>query len=270
MTGTVQFSEQLDAIQQEKKSALCVGLDPVLEMIPPHLRTAPDWLSAFSLPIIEATAAQAVAFKFNFAFFEACGPQGMETLHRLRRQVPAGCLAIADAKRGDIGSSARQYAHAIFDLYGFDAVTVNPYMGHDASIPFLAYQQKGIFFLCLTSNTGAQDVQLVSVGGRPLYEHVAALVESWNTHGNCGLVAGATRPEALRELRARHPALPLLVPGIGSQGGQVDDVLAATGGRRVLLSASRSIIYASTGRDFQSAARREAERLHRDMQKYFE
>ena len=158
----------------------------------------------------------------------------------------------------------------MFDSYGFDAVTVNPYMGHDASIPFLAYQQKGIFFLCLTSNPGAQDVQLVSVAGRPLYEHVAALVESWNAHGNSGLVAGATRLEALRELRARHPGLPLLVSGIGSQGGQVDGVLAATGGRRVLLSASRSIIYASTGHDFHSAARQEAERLHRDMQKFFE
>jgi len=262
----VTFLQKLASLRREKRSLLCAGIDPDAEKIPHTLREQDDFIFTFCRDIIEATAPHAIAFKFNFAFFEALGAQGWQTLERLRRVVPPGCLTIADAKRGDIGNSARHYARAIFDRLEFDAVTVNPYMGYDASEPFLSYSQKGIFFLCLTSNPGAADLQFYPDPERPLYRRVAELVAGWNRHNNCGLVAGATKPAQLAEIRRLAPRLPLLIPGIGAQGGRVAETLQAVGDSNVLISASRSILYASDSADYARAAAKAAETLQREMQ----
>jgi orotidine-5'-phosphate decarboxylase len=213
---------------------------------------------------MDATGDLACAFKPNIAFFEALGQAGYEALQRLMK-VPRTVPVILDAKRGDIGSTAEAYARAVFDQLGADAVTLSPYLGSDSLEPFLRRADRGCFVLCKTSNAGSSDIQDLTVAGEPIYIHVARLAaHSWNNNGNLGLVVGATHPEALLRVRAICPDLPLLVPGVGAQGGDLEaSVRAAVDahGEQVLINASRSILYASDGADFAAAARAEALRL---------
>ncbi len=261
------FSQKLRQIQVAKQSVLCVGLDPDPHRLPRHLLDQyplAEAVVAFNAALIEATAAAACAFKLNFAFYEALGRNGWDTLERTLQHLPPDVLVLADAKRGDIGNTARFYAESIFEQLGFDACTVAPYMGRDAVVPFLRYQGKAAFVLARTSNPSAADFQERHCEGEPLYERVARHVARWNDEapGTAGLVVGATGPEALAALRTLCPTLPFLIPGIGAQGGDPDVIAAAaTEAGRVLVNSSRQIIFASDGRDCAEAAAREAEAL---------
>ncbi|MDZ4719563.1 MAG: orotidine-5'-phosphate decarboxylase [Roseiflexaceae bacterium] len=261
------FPARLLEASQRNHSQLCIGLDPDPQRIPVHFRSHPDPIYAFCITIIDATADLACAFKPNIAFFEALGLVGLQTLHRLmksHRTVPW----ILDAKRGDIGSTAEAYARAVFDELQADAVTLSPYLGSDSLAPFLKRSEKGCFILCKTSNPGSSDLQDLDVGGQPLYMHVAQLAaNTWNTNGNVGLVVGATHPAALAQVRGVCPDLPLLVPGVGTQGGELEAAVRAAvdkHGRQFLINASRSILYASDSEDpeqIAEAAHAEALRL---------
>lgn len=258
------FTYALRAAAERNRSHLCIGLDPT--RLPAQFTNAEDGLYDFCMAIVEATANLACAFKPNIAFFEAHGPVGISALRRLIADMPRSVPVIVDAKRGDIGSTAAAYAQAIFDQLGADAVTLSPYLGGDALAPFLAYADKGCFILCKTSNPGSgdlQDLQLAS--GEPLYMAVARKArEAWNTHGNAGLVVGATYPEILAQVRAECPGLPILVPGVGTQGGDLAAAARAAcdaDGGGLLINASRGIMYAGDGPDFAQAARAEALRL---------
>lgn len=268
------FLEKLLAAERSQRSLLCVGLDPEPERLPEHLRALPveRGFIEFCRGIIEATAPYASVFKPNLAFFEVLGPVGLVALQEVLRAIPEHIPVIADAKRGDIGSTARNYAAAIFDTYGFDAATVNPYLGYDAVAPFLAYRDRGIILLCRTSNPGARDFQDLLVQeaegpARPLYEVVAQRIQSWNEAGNCALVVGATYPQEMRAVRALCPDLPILVPGIGAQGGDLEAIVPLAvdaQGERAMISASRSILYAGSGTNYAAAAG-EAARVLRDQ-----
>ncbi len=258
------FLEKLLAAERRSQSLLCIGLDPEPDRLPEGLRTLPveKAIVRFCHSIIEATAPFVSAFKPNLAFFEALGPGGLWSLQEIVRAIPAHIPVIADAKRGDIGNTARHYASALFEIYGFDAATVSPYLGYDSVAPFLAYRDKGVFFLCRTSNPGAREFQDLSVKDtdgeqRPLYEVVARRIQSWNALGNCSLVVGSTYPHELRTIRALCPDLPILVPGVGEQGGDLEitvPVAIDACGERAIFSASRSILYADTGVRFAHAA----------------
>lgn len=248
-----------------KRSLLCVGLDTDPDKVPAHLRDADDPVFEFNRQIIEATSAYAVAYKPNIAFYEAQGLRGWTSLQKTLACIPEDCLAIADAKRGDIGNTAQRYAQAFFEAMDFDAITVAPYMGHDSVTPFLQFPGKWVFLLALTSNPGADDLQLRSLEGRPLFEQVVERALGWarDLPGHLGFVTGATRPEHLGRIRALAPDNFFLVPGVGAQGGDLEAVcdagMNAQGG--LLVNASRSIIYASAGRDFAQQAEAEARRL---------
>jgi len=266
------FLEKLLAAERQNHSLLCVGLDPEPARLPEELRALPveKAVVQFCRAIIDATAPYASVFKPNLAFFEVLGPEGMSALQEVVRAIPAHIPVIADAKRGDIGNTASRYAAAIFETYGCDAVTVNPYLGYDAVAPFLAYRERGVILLCRTSNPSARDFQDLLVQAdngqtRPLYEVVAGRVQNWNDEaGNCSLVVGATYPQELRAIRAICPDLPILVPGIGAQGGDLETsvpVAVDAFGERAMFSASRSILYASSGPDYATAAANEARAL---------
>jgi orotidine-5'-phosphate decarboxylase len=207
----------------------------------------------------------------NLAFYEAMGDRGRDCLRATIAAIPDGIITIGDAKRGDIGNSAAFYARSLFNDYAFDACTVSPYMGEDSVAPFTADPRRGAFILALTSNPGAKDFQRLSVRGRPLYEHVIAGVRRWNTRNNCGLVVGATRPKELRDIRERAGGLPILIPGIGAQGGDLRSAIrfgCDARGEMAVINASRSVIYASSGRDFAAEARKEAVRLRDEINRY--
>ena len=262
------FREKLTGAVRRAGSLVCIGLDPDPARVPETLRGREDWLARFGAGIVEATADLVCAYKPNLAFYEALGPSGWAGLRATLAAVPDGVPVLVDAKRGDIGSSAERYAAALFEVLGCDAATVNPYMGFDAVEPFLAYGDRGVFVLCKTSNPGAADFQdlLCEVDGtrRPLYEQVARAAVTWNRRGNVGLVVGATQPEAFKTVRSIAPDLPLLVPGVGAQGG--DLAVAVRGGvdargEGLLVASSRAILYASAGDDWQAAARAAAQEL---------
>ena len=261
--------DRLRAIQREKQTALCVGLDPDPERLPAPLRDGrllTDAVREFCATIVEATAPYACAFKPNFAFFEALGPAGLTVLDQVTAAIPDDCLLIGDAKRGDIGNSARFYARSIYEDLGFDACTVSPYLGRDSLAPFLEYEDRCTFVLARTSNDGAADLQeACTCDGTPLYRHVARRVAEWSADadGTAGLVVGATAPDALAELRADAPSLPFLVPGVGTQGGDPAAVMdaAATDEGLVLVNSSRSILYAAEGADYADAAAEAAQKL---------
>jgi orotidine-5'-phosphate decarboxylase len=256
------FRARLQQIQSEKESAVCVGLDPDPERLPHPLRDGrllTDAVREFCATIVEATAPYACAFKPNFAFFEALGPAGLTVLDQITGAIPDDCLLIGDAKRGDVGHSARFYAKAIYEKFDLDACTVSPYLGRDSVTPFLEYEDRCTFVLARTSNDGAADLQeACTCDGTPLYRHVARRVAAWGTEadGTAGLVVGATAPDALAELRADAPSLPFLVPGVGAQGGTPAAVMdaAATDAGPVLVNSSRSILYADEGPDYADAA----------------
>lgn len=265
------FKDRLAEIQASKNSVLCVGLDPDPKRLPQHLTSQgslADAVVAFNSAIIEATAPHACAFKLNFAFFEALGRDGWVALEKTVKQIPADAILLADAKRGDIGNTARFYAESIFEHLGFDACTVVAYMGRDAVDPFLQYEGKATFVLARTSNPGAADFQEQRCGAEFLYERVARHVAQWDAEapGSAGLVVGATGPEALRSLRSLCPTLPFLIPGIGAQGGNPQDIQpSATAEGLVLVNSSRQILYASGEKDFADAAAREANQLRNTL-----
>jgi len=253
------FLDKLLAAMETNQSALCVGLDPDLDRLPAHLPRSAEGVIAFNRALIEATSDLVCAFKPNIAFYEALGAQGWHALDATLRAVPAHIPTILDAKRGDIGSTAQAYARAAFDELGADSITLSPYLGGDALAPFLERRDRGCFILCRTSNPGGADLQNLPVdGGEPLYRRVARLAAgSWNANGNCGLVVGATYPDELAAVREICPALPILVPGVGAQGGDFATA-RRLGGPRTIITASRAVIYAGAGADFAEAARRAA------------
>jgi orotidine-5'-phosphate decarboxylase len=254
------FVEKLTAASRKNKSLLCVGLDPDPKLMPEKVS-----VFDFNKAIIDATADVVCAYKPNFAFYEAMGNEGLDALKRTVDYIPESIPVIADAKRGDIGNTAKAYAGAIFDYFKFDASTVSPYLGFDSIEPFIQYHDKGIIILCRTSNPGAVDFQsLISeVGGKklPLFEIIALKASQWNTHGNIGLVVGATYPEELKVIRQSHPDMPLLIPGIGAQGGDLATTVrygVDIHGERAIINSSRQILYASREKTFAVDARRAA------------
>jgi len=246
------FAERLAHAQHTSGSLVCVGLDPDPAKLPQDLGEASSPLYAFNRRIVDATFDIAAAYKPQIAFYSAVGAEEQlaSSIRYIREHAPAA-LVILDAKRGDIGNTAEAYAREAFDRYGADAVTVNPYMGADSVRPFLARKDRGTLLLCRTSNSGAKDFQDLCFDGLPLYRHVARhAADHWNQHGNLMLVVGATVPREMAQLRAAHPQVPFLVPGIGAQGGDLQATLAAgldAKNAGLLLSASRSIIYAGGG-----------------------
>ncbi len=259
------FIDKLSAAWARNDSLLCVGLDPDMARLPAELRDRPDAIVTFCKAIIDATADLACAFKPQIAYFAALGaePQLEEICHYLRQHYPHIPLLL-DAKRGDIGATAHQYAREAYDRYGADAVTLSPYMGFDSVEPYLAWSDRGQIILCRTSNAGGSDLQFLNVDGKPLYQHVAAMVATkWNRNGQCALVVGATFPEELAQVRAIVGDMPLLIPGIGAQGGDIAATVKSgkTGsGAGMMISSSRAILYAApvAGEDFAAAARRVA------------
>ena len=260
------FLDKLRAAERQNGSLLCVGLDPEPTKFPAQLQGDASKIYDFCARIVDATADLVIAFKPQIAYFAAHRAEGqleqlMEHMRRNAPQVPV----ILDAKRGDIGSTAEQYAREAFERYGADAVTLSPFMGFDSVEPYLRHQGKGAFLLCRTSNPGGADLQgqrLAGVAGEPfLYEHVARLAQGpWNLNGQLGLVVGATYPAEIERVRALAPTVPLLIPGVGAQGG--DAVATVRAGWRadapIVVNSSRAICYASAGDDFAEAARREA------------
>jgi orotidine-5'-phosphate decarboxylase len=251
------FFERLAERCEAAETSLCVGLDPDPRRIPRHLGSGPESIFKFCVEIIEATADQAAAFKPNMAFFESFGVDGWHVLEQVLDAVPKEVPVILDAKRGDIGTTARHYARALFERLRADAVTINPYMGFDSVEPFLEYEKRGIYILCLTSNPGAADFQLQN----DLYLQVVRKVAKWNTRGNCAMVVGATRPAMLRAIATLAPGVPMLIPGLGAQGGDLDGIMGAAppaGRHDLLFNVSRSIIYAADDPTFGRQARQAA------------
>ena len=267
----MKFLDLLARAERQNASLLCVGLDPEPTKFPDHIKGDANKIYDFCAAIVDATADLAIAFKPQIAYFSAHRAEGqlerlMEHMRRVAPQVPI----ILDAKRGDIGSTAEQYAIEVFERYGADAVTLSPFMGFDSVQPYLKHHDKGAFLLCRTSNPGGDDLQsqrLASVEGQPLlYEHVARLAQGpWNLNGQLGLVVGATYPKEIERVRALAPTLPLLIPGVGAQGGDAAaTVKAAMSGPQgsapgsTIVNSSRAILYASSGTDYTQAARRVA------------
>ena len=269
---TTTFLDMLHSASTRNQSMLCVGLDPEPARFPAQMQGNPRKIYDFCAAIVDATADVVCAFKPQIAYFAAHGAE--DQLERLMQHLRANAPqvpVILDAKRGDIGSTAEQYAKEAFERYGADAVTLSPFMGFDSVEPYLAYPGKGAFLLCRTSNSGGDDLQnqrLASVDGQPLlYEHIARLAQGpWNKNGQLGLVVGATYPAEIERVRALAPTVPLLIPGVGAQGG--DAAATVRAGWRpdgpIIVNSSRAILYASNGADFAAAARREATKT-RDM-----
>jgi orotidine-5'-phosphate decarboxylase len=267
------FIAKLKARWAAADSLVCVGLDPDPSKFPEPMRGQARAIFEFNKAIIDATHDLVCAYKPQIAYFAAhrAENQLQRTIDYLREHH-ADIPVILDAKRGDIGSTAEQYAHEAFERYGADAVTVNPYLGGDSITPFTRHRDKGVVILCRTSNPGAQDLQDLEVAGEPLYLHLARKVaREWNTHGNCLLVVGATWPEQLQRVRAVVGDLPLLVPGVGAQGGDVQALLGAgktRDGTGLIVNSSRAILYASHGADFATAARTAAASLREEINRH--
>jgi orotidine-5'-phosphate decarboxylase len=264
------FAEKLQRITRLNQSLVCIGLDPNPALMPEKIG-----IYDFNKAIIEATSDLVCAYKPNFAFYEALGDEGMDALKRTVKGIPSQIPIIADAKRGDIGNTSKAYAKSLFEVLGFDAATVSPYLGFDSIEPFIEYEDKAIFVLCRTSNPGAMDFQSLSCvtaeGTRPLYQIVAEKAQQWNTHGNIGLVVGATYPEELKLLRLLHPEMPFLIPGIGAQGGDLASTVkhgVSPEGDKAIINSSRQILYASRGPDFAEVARQTAITLRDEINKH--
>lgn len=267
------FIDKLESRWQAADSLLCVGLDPDPTRFPAHLRDRDDAIFAFCAAVADATAEFACAFKPQVAYFASARAEDqLESLVAHLRARHPQVPVVLDAKRGDIGATAEHYAREAFERYGADAVTLSPFMGHDSIEPFLAYADRGVFLLCRTSNPGGDDLQMLDVGGERLYERVARLASAqWNRGGQLGLVVGATYPAELARVRALAGDLPLLVPGIGAQGGDVQASVIAgrtADGTGMLVNSSRAILYAGTGEDFAQAAAAAARRTRDEINRY--
>ena len=276
---TMDFLQKLRNATHTNRSLLCVGLDSDPELMPGV------GILEFNRAIIDATSDLVCAYKPNLAFYEALGIEGLKALEKTIAYIPDNIPIIGDAKRGDIGSTARAYARALFSTFGFDAATVNPYLGHDSLEPFIEYKDKGIFILCRTSNPGSahfqdlllsQESETEGKSEKPLFEVVARRAREWNTFGNIGLVVGATYPEELKRVRQLCPEMPLLIPGIGAQGGDLAGAVrygVDAQGEKAIISSSRQIIYAyregsEKGVDFALSARDAALKLRDEINCY--
>jgi orotidine-5'-phosphate decarboxylase len=254
------FMHALTSAWKDRNSLLCVGLDPDLRRLPAHLKGRADAILRFCSEIVDATADLVCCFKPQIAYFAA--GRAEDQLEALIAHIHAhhpGLPVILDAKRGDIGSTAEQYAIEAFERYQADAVTINPYLGRDSVAPYLAYRDKGVILLCRTSNPGGSELQFLDVGGEKLYERLARLVsEEWNEGGQCGLVVGAPFPREIARVRALTGNMPLLVPGIGAQGGDIEATVRAGcdgDGNGLMINSSRAILYAGCGEDYAEASR---------------
>jgi orotidine-5'-phosphate decarboxylase len=275
----MRFTDKLRNRWQQVNSLLCVGLDPDLAKLPEHFfandsMDVSEALFAFCRDIVDATAEFACAFKPQIAYFAAHNG-GEVALQRLIAHINANhpdVPVILDAKRGDIGSTAQQYAEEAFERFGADAVTLNPYMGKDSAEPFLTWNNRGCVFLCHTSNPGARDFQELLIDGIPLYQHIARTIATdWNSAGNCALVVGATFPEELAVIRGIVGDMPLLIPGVGAQGGDVEAVVKngkTSDGTGLMINSSRGILYASRGDAFAEAAAQAAKALRDEINRY--
>lgn len=268
------FTDLLDHAAATTKSLVCVGLDPDPAKMP-----VSD-VYEFNRSIVDATAEYVCAFKPNLAFYEAMGLPGLrdleKTVEHIRSAAPTAII-LGDAKRGDIGPSAQSYAKAMFQVWGFDALTINAWGGEDTVTPFIEDKSKGVFVWCRGSNPGSADFQDLLIttdnGSMPLYRNIALSCQKWNTNGNLGLVAGATVPEQLAEIRTACPTMPLLIPGVGVQGGDLEAAVKQgtdSRGRAALINSSRGVIYASNGVDFADAAAREANKLRESINEVLE
>ncbi len=261
---------KLSNLIAENENFLCVGLDPDVEKIPDYFTKDAIGVLGFLEEIIQSTKAHCIAYKINFAFFEALGSNGWKTLEAVRKLLPASHFLIADAKRGDIGNTAQKYAEAIFGILDFDAVTLSPYMGRDVVMPFLEFENKTSILLGLTSNTGSEDFQLLTLQNEEyVFEYVLRISAAWGSPENLMFVIGATKPKYFYQVRKHIPDHYLLVPGIGAQGGNLQDVYeaGATEDVGLLVNSSRGILYAGSDRNFNSAAESKAKQLSSEMKR---
>ncbi len=254
------FLEKIRAAQARSSSILCVGLDTDHTKLPDILKGEANPVLTFNKAMIDATKDLACCYKLQLAYYEAYGEQCYETVLETLAYIPSHILTIGDVKRSDIGATSEKYAYAYQEMLPFDAITINPLMGFDAAEPFLRREDRGVFFLGLTSNPGARDFEYLELkSGKQLYEEITDTVRKWNEpKKNAGLVVGATKPAELRTLRERAPELPFLIPGVGAQGGTMEEVKAANGSGIAVVNVSRGIIAASRGSDFQEAAHQAA------------
>jgi orotidine 5'-phosphate decarboxylase subfamily 2 len=260
------FNEKLRRIQRKNNSLLCVGLDPEPSRIPESLLGLENPRVEFNKRIIDATKDLVCAYKLNISFYETAGAQGWNTVHQTLAGIPGDIVTIGDGKRGDIQNSSEKQAHLFCGDWSFSASTVNPYMGYDSVEPFIRRKEQCAFILAVTSNAGSKDFQHLKVRGKPLYEHVIAAAKKWNRKKNIGLVVGATRPAELKRVRAMVPEMPLLIPGIGAQKGDLGSTVrfgCDARGEMAVINVGRSIIYASAGDNFAEEAR-EAAIMYRD------
>ncbi|MEZ4521066.1 MAG: orotidine-5'-phosphate decarboxylase [Thermomicrobiales bacterium] len=249
---------------RRSESMLCVGLDPVVERFPPSIGSNSNAIRQFNREIIQATMDFACAYKPNMGFYLPYGHDGLDALLAIRDDVPDHIPVLLDAKVGDIDSTSEAYARAYFDAWGFDGVTAHAYLGHDSLAPLIEHEDRAVFVLAKTSNPGSGFLQDVEINSQPVSEHVAAAASGWNAHGNIGLVVGATYPDQLRSIRSIVGDMPILVPGVGAQSGDLAGAVAAgidSSGYGLLINASRSISYASQDSDFADAARMAASTL---------
>ena len=263
------FNEKLKSLIAAKKSHLCIGLDVDETKLPQSVLSSDEPILSFNQQIIKYTEDISVVYKLNLAFYEALGEKGYRILRDTLSMIPKDVLTVEDAKRGDIGSSSSMYAKAIFEDLGFDAVTVNPYMGFDSVEPFCKNPEKGVFILVLTSNKGSSDFQQIeSANGIPFFLEVAQKIVDWNGNDNIGMVLGATHPEELENAVKAAPKLSVLIPGVGKQGGdgrRVKDIFKDNEQGAFIVNSSREIIYASSGEDFASEAREAAKELRDEL-----
>lgn len=259
------FIEKLQARWTSSQSLLCVGLDPDEARFPAHLQGKSDSFYQFCTAIVDATAQYACAFKPQIAYFASCGAEDqlqsiIAYIHKNYPDIPV----VLDSKRGDIGSTAKHYAKEAYERFNADAVTLSPYMGFDSVEPYLQYPDRGAILLCRTSNKGGNDLQMLIAGDKPIYQHVAELANGpWNTNGQLGLVVGATFPQEIQAVRQLAPKLPLLVPGIGAQGGDVNACVSAgitTDKTGMMINSSRAILYAGSDENFFEASRQAAQK----------
>ncbi len=250
--------DKLLKILDGRKTRLCAGLDSEYRKLPLNMRKNPFGIFEFNKRIIDATCDQVAAYKVNFAFYEEFGAAGYEILKKTIEYIPEEIFVVGDAKRGDIGNTSRLYASSVFDYFNVDSITVSPYMGIDSVSPFLEYKDRMVFVLALTSNKGSADFQRLVFDGKPLFIHVVEKSLTWTDRRNLGFVIGATHPEDIPLIRQYAPMEPLLIPGVGTQGGDIEGTLAAIAGTPALINVSRDIIFASQESDFAEKAREKA------------
>ena len=263
LASNMTFKAKLQASEDVTHSLLCLGLDPEPDLLPLSIERSPAGVARFVRTIVAAVGDSVSSYKLNLAFYERWGREASWLLEQALASLPKDRPVILDAKRGDVGSTAQAYAHAVFEAWGADAVTVHPWLGYDSVAPFLAHKDKEVFIVCRTSNPGAAEFQNLRSEGETLYRHIARAAVRWDHHANIGLVVGATAPAELRDVRQIAGDRLLLVPGIGAQGADLTAALRAAmrpDGRGAIIPISRGILFASSGADYADAARAAAQR----------